>query len=171
MEVPIMLILPELNNLQQSLPNLGLAVVRALVFLLVMVYGGSRIIPFLLKRIAQWNSRELFIIAVMALGLGVGYVTFLFRLSFAFGAFIAGMVLSESEYSHPDAGALAWKPARYADAGAIRADRRTEPGSSGSALCVAPAAAEAWCSISRLGLCNERKRFEVNTCLATAFIW
>jgi CPA2 family monovalent cation:H+ antiporter-2 len=105
MEVPIMLILPELNNLQQSLPNLGLAVVRALVFLLVMVYGGSRIIPFLLKRIAQWNSRELFIIAVMALG--VGYVTFLFGLSFAFGAFIAGMVLSESEYSYPAAGALA----------------------------------------------------------------
>src|SRR4051794_30333175 len=98
--VPLMLILPELNNLEQSLPNLGLAVLRAAAFLLVMVYGGTRVIPFLLKRIAQWNSRELFIIAIMALGLGVGYVTYLFGLSFAFGAFIAGMVLSESEYSH-----------------------------------------------------------------------
>jgi CPA2 family monovalent cation:H+ antiporter-2 len=98
--VPLMLILPELNNLEQSLPNLGLAIVRAAAFLLVMVYGGTRVIPFLLKRIAQWNSRELFIIAIMALGLGVGYVTYLFGLSFAFGAFIAGMVLSESEYSH-----------------------------------------------------------------------
>src|SRR6185503_7566550 len=72
--VPLMLILPELNNLEQSLPNLGLAILRAAAFLLVMVYGGTRIIPFLLKRIAQWNSRELFIIAIMALGLGVGYV-------------------------------------------------------------------------------------------------
>jgi CPA2 family monovalent cation:H+ antiporter-2 len=98
--VPLMLILPELNNLEQSLPSLGLAVLRAAAFLLVMVYGGTRIIPFLLKRIAQWNSRELFIIAIMALGLGVGYVTYLFGLSFAFGAFIAGMVLSESDYSH-----------------------------------------------------------------------
>ena len=98
--VPLMLILPELNNLEQSLPNLGLAVLRAAAFLLVMVYGGTRVIPFLLKRIAQWNSRELFIIAIMALGLGVGYVTYLFGLSFAFGAFIAGMVLSELEYSH-----------------------------------------------------------------------
>jgi CPA2 family monovalent cation:H+ antiporter-2 len=65
-----------------------------------MVYGGARIIPFLLKRITQWNSRELFIIAIMALGLGVGYVIDLFGLSFAFGAVIAGMVLSESDYSH-----------------------------------------------------------------------
>src|SRR5258706_330785 len=79
---------------------LGEIGVALLLFALVMVYGGTRIIPFLLKRIAQWNSRELFIIAIMALGLGVGYVTYLFGLSFAFGAFIAGMVLSESEYSH-----------------------------------------------------------------------
>jgi CPA2 family monovalent cation:H+ antiporter-2 len=56
----------------------------------LMVYGGTRIIPILLKRIAQWNLRDLFIIAITALGLGVGYVTYLFGLSFAFGAFIAG---------------------------------------------------------------------------------
>jgi CPA2 family monovalent cation:H+ antiporter-2 len=53
-----------------------------------------------MKYIARWNSRELFLLAVTAIGLGVGYVTFLFGLSFAFGAFVAGMVLSESDYSH-----------------------------------------------------------------------
>ncbi|MCL7153725.1 cation:proton antiporter, partial [Escherichia coli] len=51
-------------------------------------------------QIARWNSRELFLIAVTAIGLGVGYATYLFGLSFAFGAFVAGMVLSESDYSH-----------------------------------------------------------------------
>ncbi|MCA1847911.1 MAG: cation:proton antiporter, partial [Actinobacteria bacterium] len=51
-------------------------------------------------RIAGWNSRELFLISVVAIGLGVGYGTYLFGLSFAFGAFVAGMVLSQSDYSH-----------------------------------------------------------------------
>jgi CPA2 family monovalent cation:H+ antiporter-2 len=50
--------------------------------------------------IAAWNSRELFLLTVTAAGLGVGYATYLFGLSFAFGAFVAGMILSESDYSH-----------------------------------------------------------------------
>jgi CPA2 family monovalent cation:H+ antiporter-2 len=98
--VPMMIILPELNNLEQGLPILGLAILRATAFLLAMIYGGTRLIPAILKRIAAWNSRELFLISVMAISLGIGYATYLFGLSFAFGAFVAGMVLSESEYSH-----------------------------------------------------------------------
>jgi CPA2 family monovalent cation:H+ antiporter-2 len=53
-----------------------------------------------MARIAAWNSRELFLLAITAIGLGIGYATYLFGLSFAFGAFVAGMVLSESDYSH-----------------------------------------------------------------------
>lgn len=98
--VPMMIILPELNNLERGLPILGWAVVRAALFLLAMFYGGTRLIPALLQRIAAWNSRELFLIAIVALGLGIGYASYLVGLSFAFGAFVAGMVLSESEYSH-----------------------------------------------------------------------
>ncbi len=98
--VPMMIILPELQNLERGLPILGFAVLRAAVFLLAMIYGGTRLIPALLKRVAAWNSRELFLISVLALGLGIGYTSYLFGLSFAFGAFVAGMVLSESEYSH-----------------------------------------------------------------------
>ena len=45
-------------------------------------------------------ARELFLISVVAIGLGVGYATYLFGLSFAFGAFVAGLVLSQSDYSH-----------------------------------------------------------------------
>ncbi len=98
--VPMMIVLPELANIRAGLPVLGWAVLRASLFLATMVLVGTRVIPFILKRIAAWNSRELFLIAVMALGLGVGYATFLAGLSFAFGAFVAGMVLSESDYSH-----------------------------------------------------------------------
>lgn len=98
--VPMMIILPELANLRNGLPALGWAVLRAGLFLAAMLLVGTRVIPFVLKRIAAWNSRELFVVAVMALGLGVGYATYLAGLSFAFGAFVAGMVLSESDYSH-----------------------------------------------------------------------
>jgi monovalent cation:H+ antiporter-2, CPA2 family len=54
----------------------------------------------LLAHVAKWNSRELFILTITAIGLGIGYATYLFGLSFAFGAFVAGMVMSESDYGH-----------------------------------------------------------------------
>jgi CPA2 family monovalent cation:H+ antiporter-2 len=98
--IPLMLILPQLDDLEAGLPVLAEAAVKAVIFLVGMVFVGTRVIPFLMKYIARWNSRELFLLAVTAIGLGVGYVTFLFGLSFAFGAFVAGMVLSESDYSH-----------------------------------------------------------------------
>lgn len=98
--VPLMLILPQLDNLERGLPALGWAVVRAALFLAGMIFIGTRVIPRLMHTIAAWNSRELFLLAVTALGLGIGYATYLFGLSFAFGAFVAGMVLSESDYSY-----------------------------------------------------------------------
>lgn len=98
--VPMMLILPEINQLESGINNLLWAAVRAAVFLGTMIVVGTRVMPFLLRRISQWGSRELFLIAIMAIGLGIGYMTYLVGLSFAFGAFVAGMVLSESEYSH-----------------------------------------------------------------------
>lgn len=98
--VPLMIILPQLNELEAGLPLLGLAVLKAAAFLALMIFVGTRVIPHLLAYIAGWNSRELFLLSVTAIGLGVGYGTYLFGLSFAFGAFVAGMVLSESDYSH-----------------------------------------------------------------------
>jgi CPA2 family monovalent cation:H+ antiporter-2 len=98
--VPLMIILPQIGNLEAGLPLLGLAVLRAAIFLFGMIFIGTRVIPRLLRYVVAWNSRELFLLAVTAIGLGVGYTTYLFGLSFAFGAFVAGMVLSESDYSH-----------------------------------------------------------------------
>src|SRR6185436_16296233 len=56
--------------------------------------------PRLLKAILGWGSRELFLISVVAIGVGVGYVTQSIGLSFALGAFLAGLILGESEFSH-----------------------------------------------------------------------
>jgi monovalent cation:H+ antiporter-2, CPA2 family len=98
--VPLMIILPQLNNQESGLPILGLAALKAVVFLVVMILLGTRLLPRLLAFVAQWNSRELFLLAITAIGLGVGYATYLSGLSFAFGAFVAGMILSESDYGH-----------------------------------------------------------------------
>jgi CPA2 family monovalent cation:H+ antiporter-2 len=98
--VPLIIVLPELGSLGQGLSELGVAALRAAAFVAVMVVFGRRVLPWLMARVAAWNSRELFLISVVAIGLGVGYATYLFGLSFAFGAFVAGLVLSQSDYSH-----------------------------------------------------------------------
>lgn len=98
--IPLIIILPLLKDLGSGLPILGLAILKAGGFLLVMVLAGTRIIPYIMKLIAGSNSRELFLLATTAIALGVGYATYLVGLSFAFGAFVAGMVISESEYNH-----------------------------------------------------------------------
>lgn len=98
--VPLMIILPQLDEPGAGLPVLGWAALKAALFLLLMIFVGTRVIPRLMAYIANWNSRELFLLAITAVGLGVGYGTYLFGLSFAFGAFVAGMVLSESDYGH-----------------------------------------------------------------------
>lgn len=98
--IPMMIILPQLADPKAGLPLLGLAVVKSVAFLVMMFYLGGKLLPKLLALVAQWNSRELFILTITAIGLGIGYVTYLFGLSFAFGAFVAGMVLSESDYGH-----------------------------------------------------------------------
>lgn len=98
--IPMMIILPQLSDPKAGLPLLAIAVIKSFLFLVLMFYLGRKLLPRLLGHVAQWNSRELFILAITAIGLGIGYATYLFGLSFAFGAFVAGMVLSESDYGH-----------------------------------------------------------------------
>ncbi|HPF69758.1 MAG TPA: cation:proton antiporter [Candidatus Krumholzibacteria bacterium] len=98
--VPLLILLPRLTDLQAGLPDLGWALVRSAVFLALMLLVGTRVLPRLLRAIALHNSRELFLLAVAGLGLGIGYATWQVGLSFAFGAFVAGIVLSESDHAH-----------------------------------------------------------------------
>ncbi|RJR31952.1 MAG: portal protein [Desulfobacteraceae bacterium] len=98
--VPLMVILPKLNNPSVGIPLLAYATLKAAVFIAAMIVLGTRLLPGLMSHIAKLGSRELFLLAITAIGLGVGYVTYLVGLSFAFGAFVAGVVLSESDYGH-----------------------------------------------------------------------
>jgi len=98
--VPLLILLPQITNPAAGLPLLGFAVVKSIIFLAIMLLLGTRLLPFLLMRVARWNSRELFLLTITAIGLGIGYATYMVGLSFAFGAFVAGMVLSESDYGH-----------------------------------------------------------------------
>ncbi|HVK80760.1 MAG TPA: YbaL family putative K(+) efflux transporter, partial [Verrucomicrobiae bacterium] len=70
-------------------------------FIAIMFIAGRRIIPWCLSRVAGAGSRELFTLSVLAIGIGIAYgAALLFDVSFALGAFFAGMILKESELSH-----------------------------------------------------------------------
>jgi CPA2 family monovalent cation:H+ antiporter-2 len=89
------------GGLQALLASIGLTLAKVAAFVAVMMIGGRRFIPWLLHRVALTGSRELFRLAVLAIALGVAFGSAaLFGVSFALGAFFAGMILSESELSH-----------------------------------------------------------------------
>ncbi|MDV3243341.1 MAG: cation:proton antiporter, partial [Methylocaldum sp.] len=77
------------------------ALLSALGFLVVMLFVGTRFIPWLLLRVAHTRSRELFVLAILAISLGIALgASQLFGVSLALGAFVAGAVVSESPLSH-----------------------------------------------------------------------
>jgi CPA2 family monovalent cation:H+ antiporter-2 len=77
-----------------------LTILKIGAFFVVMLAFGRRVIPWLLHRIAHTGSRELFRLGVLAIALGVAFGSAkLFGVSFALGAFFAGMILKESELS------------------------------------------------------------------------
>jgi CPA2 family monovalent cation:H+ antiporter-2 len=98
--IPMLAILPQLSNPDQMGWQLVKAIAVAAVALAGIYYFGTYVLPGILKRILHWGSRELFLVAVVSVGIGVGYATHAVGLSFALGAFVAGIVLSESEFSH-----------------------------------------------------------------------
>jgi monovalent cation:H+ antiporter-2, CPA2 family len=98
--IPMLILLPQLADLSSALPKLASALALAAVFLVAMVVLGRKLLPVLLRWILAWGSRELFLVAVVATGVGLGYAAHAVGLSFALGAFVAGVVLSESELSH-----------------------------------------------------------------------
>ena len=98
--VPLIVLLPMLNNPALGWISLEIAILKTVLFLAGMILFGTRLLPRIMRHIANLGSRELFLLAITAIGLGVGYLTYLVGLSFPFGAFVAGMVLSESDYGH-----------------------------------------------------------------------
>ena len=83
------------------LTSLGLTTLKVAMFVAIMLIGGRRIVPWILAQVARTGSRELFTLAVLAIALGIAYGSaVLFDVSFALGAFFAGVMLAESDLSH-----------------------------------------------------------------------
>lgn len=98
--IPLLILLPQAALTSDSFQKVAQSLFIAAAILAAIVFLGMRFFPWLLRRILRWGSREMFLVAVVAVSVGVGYAANLVGLSFAIGAFIAGLILSESEFSH-----------------------------------------------------------------------
>lgn len=80
---------------------IGKTLLEVAAFVGIMLIAGRRLLPWLLWQVAKTGSRELFTLAVVAIAIGVAYgASELFHVSFALGAFFAGMMMRESKFSH-----------------------------------------------------------------------
>ncbi len=102
-----LILIPTLAESNISLSNtawmkeLGYALSKLLMFVLLMVVVGKRVLPWLLSSVARTRSRELFTLCVFAVAVGVAFAASkLFGVSLALGAFFAGMMIRESDLSH-----------------------------------------------------------------------
>jgi CPA2 family monovalent cation:H+ antiporter-2 len=86
--------------------SIGLAALQAVGFIAVLMIVGARMVPWLLERVADQGSRELFVLTVAGIALGTAMASQEAGLSLAMGAFLAGMVVSESDLSHRVLGEL-----------------------------------------------------------------
>ncbi len=102
--VLMIVLLPALSAFQtegiKALAGVGFALLKAVLFLLVTVIMATRGAPALLNRVAKTGSRELFLLSVVCLCLIAGYAADRMGLGLALGAFLAGIVVSESGYAH-----------------------------------------------------------------------
>ena len=87
--------------------DLLLAVGKALLFVAIVLPLGLRVLPWVMERVAILRSREVFVLTIVAVALGTAYVSEFFGLSLALGAFVAGLLISETEISYQALGELA----------------------------------------------------------------
>ena len=99
--VPMMLILPLLGGVIHENPESILwLVAEEIGVILLIILAAKWFVPWALLKVTQTRSRELFLLAIVMIGLAVAWLTQAAGLSLALGAFMAGLVISESEYSH-----------------------------------------------------------------------
>jgi CPA2 family monovalent cation:H+ antiporter-2 len=102
--IVILVLLPVLSP-QPGAQSAGGGILRALgltaTFVALMLLGGRKLFPAVLWRVARTGSRELFTLCVVVIAVGIAYgAGRVFGVSYALGAFLSGMVLRESDYSH-----------------------------------------------------------------------
>lgn len=104
--VPMVLITPFLGGQDGSLWDVALLSGKAILFLVLAGTVARFLVPWLLNQVARTKKREAFVLSVILLCLGTATATSHFGLSMALGAFIAGLIVSESKYSHQALGEL-----------------------------------------------------------------
>ncbi|MEQ1599000.1 MAG: YbaL family putative K(+) efflux transporter [Methylotenera sp.] len=91
----------DVSNNSPLWQTIGFTLVQVVAFIALMLTFGKRLLPWLLWYVAKTGSRELFTLSVIAAAISIAYgASVLFNVSFALGAFFAGMVMRESEFSH-----------------------------------------------------------------------
>ncbi|WP_295547981.1 monovalent cation:proton antiporter family protein [uncultured Pseudacidovorax sp.] len=99
--VPLLVLIPALGAPPEALlRGLGLALLKATALIGLLLYGGPRVMRWWLTLVARRRSEELFMLNLLLVTLGMAWLTEVAGLSLALGAFIAGMLVSETEYKH-----------------------------------------------------------------------
>lgn len=99
--VPMILFTPLLAGATENIyGTLFSLLVKAIGILVGVIICAKKIVPFLLHQVVLVRSRELFLISIVAMCLAIAWITSNLGLSLALGAFLAGLIISESDYSH-----------------------------------------------------------------------
>lgn len=96
--IPLFLLLNKINNLSDGILVAVKPLALGAVFMVLMMTVGTRYLPLLLRLVAKTNTKELFLLAVTGIALGAGFLADWMQVSFSFGAFLAGIALSDSDY-------------------------------------------------------------------------
>ncbi|WP_077002428.1 monovalent cation:proton antiporter family protein [Variovorax sp. KK3] len=99
--VPLLVLIPALGAPPETMfKALGIALLKASFLVTVLLYGGPRVMRWWLTLVARRRSEELFMLNLLLVTLGLAWLTELAGLSLALGAFVAGMLVSETEFKH-----------------------------------------------------------------------
>ncbi len=99
--VPLLVLIPALGDSGPDMARaLGLALVKATVLLTLLLVGGQWVMRWWLTLVARRKSEELFVLNLLLITLGLAWLTEMAGLSLALGAFVAGMLVAETEYKH-----------------------------------------------------------------------
>ena len=99
--IPLILLIPAVSDLQNfNIINLLLSVLKSAAAIYLVLIVGKRTIPFLFKKLALYNNRELMLVAAFLFCLLTAYAASIIGISFAIGAFLAGILLSTSAVNH-----------------------------------------------------------------------
>jgi CPA2 family monovalent cation:H+ antiporter-2 len=97
--VPLLVLIPALSATPEAMmETLGWALLKATALITVLMVGGPRVMRWWLTLVARRKSEELFVLNLLLVTLGLAWLTELAGLSLALGAFIAGMLISETQY-------------------------------------------------------------------------